>query len=149
MVHNQHSTVKNIVADTEKSLRYMADIIKQNGKEILIQYMITPPQFLALQWLHESGDMTIGELSKKMYLACSTTTDLIDRMEKNNLVIRVKDEYDRRMVRIHILEEGSRIIEEVIDERRRYLSEVLASFSKDEMVMLEKLLVKLYDSMKV
>lgn len=79
------------VADIEKSLRHIAAIIKQKGREILNQYAITPPQFVGLQWLYELGDMTIGELSGKMYLACSTTTDLIDRMEKNKLVERVKD----------------------------------------------------------
>lgn len=78
------------VADIEKSLRHIAAIIKQKGREILNQYAITPPQFVGLQWLYELGDMTIGELSGKMYLACSTTTDLIDRMQKNELVERVK-----------------------------------------------------------
>lgn len=73
------------VADIEKSLRHIAAIIKQKGREILNQYAITPPQFVGLQWLYELGDMTIGELSGKMYLACSTTTDLIDRMEKISL----------------------------------------------------------------
>ncbi|ASB66457.1 S-methyl-5'-thioadenosine phosphorylase [Bacillus velezensis] len=73
------------VADIEKSLRHIAAIIKQKGREILNQYAITPPQFVGLQWLYELGDMTIGELSAKMYLACSTTTDLIDRMEKISL----------------------------------------------------------------
>ena len=34
--------------------------------------------------------MTIGELSKSMALACSTITDLIDRMEKAQLVVRKK-----------------------------------------------------------
>lgn len=77
------------VADIEKSLRHIAAIIKQKGREILNQYAITPPQFVGLQWLYELGDMTIGELSGKMYLACSTTTDLIDRMQKNELVERV------------------------------------------------------------
>jgi DNA-binding MarR family transcriptional regulator len=148
MIQNQQSTIENIVADTEKSLRYIAAIIKQKGREILNQYTITPPQFVALQWLHENGDMTIGELSNKMYLACSTTTDLIDRMEKSKLVVRVKDENDRRVVRIHLLEEGARIIEEVIDKRQGYLTEVLSSFSKDEIVILEKLLGKLHHEMK-
>ncbi|WP_456279351.1 MarR family winged helix-turn-helix transcriptional regulator [Bacillus sp. AK128] len=137
-----------IVGETEKSLRYISAIIKQKGREILNQYTITPPQFVALQWLHENGDMTIGELSNKMYLACSTTTDLIDRMEKNELVVRVKDINDRRVVRIHLLEEGGRIIAEVIAKRQGYLSEVLSSFSKDEMAVLEKLLSKLHHEMK-
>ena len=44
-------------------------------------------------------------------------------MEKNNLVKRVRDEQDRRVVRIHLLSEGERVIEEVIDKRRDYLSQ--------------------------
>lgn len=73
------------VAFLEKELRHISGIIKQKGREILSTYTITPPQFVALQWLLELGDMTIGDLSNKMYLAFSTTTDLIDRMEKVNL----------------------------------------------------------------
>ena len=60
--------------------------------------------------------------------------DLIDRMEKNHLVMRVKDPNDRRVVRIHLLEEGERIIEEVIQKRQNYLSEVLGDFSKEEIL---------------
>lgn len=48
-----------------KSLRYISHIVKQRGREILNNYPITPPQFIALQWLRELGDLTIGELSKK------------------------------------------------------------------------------------
>src|SRR3954451_19149293 len=99
---------QEVFADVEKDLRYISGIIKQKGREMLSQYKITPPQFVALQWLFEDGDMTIGELSTKMYLAFSTTTDLVDRMEKNQLVVRVKDPKDRRVVRIHLLEEGER-----------------------------------------
>ena len=47
--------------------------------------------------------MTIGELSKSMALACSTITDLIDRMEKAGLVVRKKDEKDKRVVRIEVM----------------------------------------------
>lgn len=117
------------VAELEKLLRYIAVILKQRGREILTQYPITLPQFVALQWLLEEGDLTIGELSNKMYLACSTTTDLVDRMERNGLVARVKDRHDRRVVRIHLLKEGERIIEEVIKKRQHDLAQVLQSFS--------------------
>jgi len=136
-----------IVVELEKSLRYVAAILKQKGREILNHYPITPPQFIALQWLLEEGDMTIGELSNKMYLAFSTTTDLIDRMEKNELVARVRDQADRRVVRIHLLEKGERIIEEVIKKRQQYLLEILKNFSEEEIVSLEKTIRKLYEEM--
>jgi MarR family transcriptional regulator, organic hydroperoxide resistance regulator len=138
----------NLVADIEKELRYIAGIIRQKGREILSNYTITPPQFVALQWLFEGGDMTIGELSNKMFLACSTTTDLVDRMEKNKLVMRVKDPNDRRVVRIHLLEEGERIIDEVIKKRQVYLQDVLKNFSTDEVYVLKDNLLKLHQEMR-
>jgi DNA-binding MarR family transcriptional regulator len=138
----------DIVANVEKELRYIAGIIKQKGRELLSDYTITPPQFVALQWLFEDGDMTIGDLSTKMYLACSTTTDLIDRMEKNDLVERIKDTNDRRVVRIHLLDEGKRIIDEVIKKRQQYLEEVLLNFSAEEIQVLQDNLIKLHHEMR-
>lgn len=136
------------VADMEKELRYIAGIIKQEGRKILNNYTITPPQFVALQWLFEHGDMTIGDLSNKMFLAFSTTTDLVDRMENNNLVKRMRDLQDRRVVRIQLLSEGERIIEEVIDKRRVYLHSVLRNFDEEEIKNLSYLLTKLHHEMK-
>lgn len=136
------------VAFMEKELRYISGIIKQKGREILNSYTITPPQFIALQWLFEHGDMTIGDLSNKMYLAFSTTTDLVDRMEKNELVVRIREEQDRRVVRIKLLQEGERIIEEVIKKRQDYLENVLANFSEEEAAQFSLLLEKLHTNMK-
>ncbi|MBS4215441.1 MULTISPECIES: MarR family winged helix-turn-helix transcriptional regulator [Neobacillus] len=147
-LENSQKMTGDVVANIEKELRYISGIIKQKGREMLSNYKITPPQFVALQWLFEDGDMTIGELSTKMYLACSTTTDLVDRMERNLLVERVKDTNDRRVVRIHLLEEGKRIIDEVIKKRQVYLEEVLKNFNKEEIQLLQNNLIKLHQEMK-
>lgn len=136
------------VIEIERSLRMVAQMIKQKGREILTQFPITPPQFIALQWLSEKGDMTIGDLSGRMYLAFSTTTDLIDRMEKNKLVERVRDQSDRRVVRIHLLNKGKEIIDEVIVQRQDYLKEILHNFSSEDVDSFEKNLRGLYEEMK-
>jgi len=146
-LENSQKVNGDVVANIEKDLRYISGIIKQKGREMLGNYKITPPQFVALQWLFEDGDMTIGELSNKMYLACSTTTDLVDRMEKNLLVERVKDPSDRRVVRIHLLEEGKRIIDEVIKKRQVYLEEILIDFTSEEILLLQQSLKKLHQEM--
>lgn len=144
---------KNELSDSvnqmEKRLRYISGMIKQNGRKILNNYPITSPQFIALQWLLEEGDLTIGELSNRISHAFSTTTDLVDRMEKNELVERVRDTNDRRVVRIHLLEKGKHIIEEVIDKRQAYLGEVLTKFSEEEKEQLNHLLDFLYKEMKI
>ncbi|MGX6442964.1 MarR family winged helix-turn-helix transcriptional regulator [Neobacillus sp. K501] len=147
-VEDSQIVIGETVANIEKDLRYISGIIKQKGREMLTNYKITPPQFIALQWLFDEGDMTIGELSSKMYLACSTTTDLVDRMEKNNLVMRVKKPSDRRVVQIHLLEEGERIIDEVIKKRQAYLAEVLTNFSVEEIQLLQTNLTKMHEEMR-
>ncbi|MFC0522413.1 MarR family winged helix-turn-helix transcriptional regulator [Pontibacillus salicampi] len=141
------TTTEASIADIEKKLRYIAGDIKQKGREILHHYPITPPQFVALQWLLESGDMTIGELSNKMYLACSTTTDLIDRMENNELVKRIRDKKDRRVVRIHLQTKGEAIIHEVIEKRQAYLEQVLRTFSEEQVSLFRQLLNAMHDEM--
>ncbi len=135
------------INEMEKALRMISAHIKQKGREILNDFSITPPQFVALQWLFEQNEMTIGDLSNKMYLAYSTTTDLIDRMEKNGLVQRVRDPKDRRVVRIQKLDKGYEIIEEVIKRRQNYLKELTEQFSDQEIENLHQSLHLLYDKM--
>lgn len=144
-MENQTTTYTEAqVTEIERELRFVSSIIKQKGREILANFPITPPQFVALQWLDEDGDMTIGELSSKMYLACSTTTDLIDRMEANGLVERVRDTNDRRVVYIHLEEKGKEIIVDVLDARRQYLATVLENFSEQDVKDLARTLQVLH-----
>ncbi|MUV39399.1 putative HTH-type transcriptional regulator YsmB [Lentibacillus sp. JNUCC-1] len=137
------------IENIEKKLRYIAGAIKLNGRKILNNYPITSPQFAALQWLIDDENLTIGELSKKIGLAFSTTTDLVDRMENNALVKRVRDEKDRRVVRIQVEDKGKVIIKEVIKKRQAYLGEVLASFSMEDSLTLNTMLSDLYEQMKI
>ena len=67
---------------------------------------------------------------------------------KNKLVERVKDPADRRVVRIHLLAEGERIIQEVILKRQAYLRDMFATFSEEETAAFEKSLLKLQHEMK-
>lgn len=144
---NEQQNISTDIAKMEKDLRYIASIIKEQGRKILKNYTITPPQFSALQWLLEHGDMTIGDLSNRMFLAFSTTTDLVDRMENSQLVKRVRDEKDRRVIRVHLLPEGIRIIEEVIQKRQEYLQDVLVNYDKQEIQQFSGLLAKLHEEM--
>ncbi|WP_054948937.1 MarR family winged helix-turn-helix transcriptional regulator [Numidum massiliense] len=126
------------VAQVERVLRTVSTMVKQRGRDILNGFPLTPPQFSALLILGDEGPMTTGELSKKMYLACSTTTDLLDRMERNGLVERVRSSKDRRVVKVHILEKGKAIILDVLAARRAYLQTILEKMSAREVEQLDQ-----------
>lgn len=115
----------------EENLRRVCYKIKKKGREILNDVDITPPQFEALQYLIKEDNLTIGELSTKMYLACSTVTDLLDRMERNELVKRVKDDNDRRIVRITVLQKGHDLIKRVMENRVNYVESILSELDED------------------
>ncbi|NMB28113.1 MAG: MarR family transcriptional regulator [Tissierellia bacterium] len=138
---------ENIV-NIEKHLRKVDYIIRLKGREILSDLNITVPQFTALQILIYNGELTIGELSQKMALACSTITDLIDRMEKNSLVVRKKDKNDKRVVRIEVLPVGHEIVEKVLEKRVRFLESRMINLTDEEKFSLDKGLESLYNVMK-
>ena len=120
------TNVDRHVAEIEELLRNVGTILKKRGRDILSNFDITPPQLDALLVLREYGELTMGELCQKMFLACSTATDLIDRMERNGLIERVRDTADRRVIRLKVLPKGASVIDEVLEARRGYLVNILS-----------------------
>lgn len=120
------------VVEIEQLLRKVAGVVRRRGRMLLEKYSVTPPQFDALMILKNEGELTIGDLSNRLYLAYSTTTDLVDRLERLGYVARRRDESDRRVVRVVMQPAGWDIIERVLDARRAYLASILEPLSEDE-----------------
>ncbi len=144
----ENQVYRPFVEEIEQLMRKVSFVVKCRGRDILGEFEITPPQFEALLLLRQHGDMTIGELGNKMYLASSTATDLIDRMERNGLVERVRDGKDRRVVRLRMLDKGREMILRVMESRRIYLDKILASVSEEDKKVLVSSLQSIYDLMK-
>jgi len=136
------------VIELEDLFRYVSSVLRRQGRKILEDYDITPPQHNALIQLHRHGNMTIGDLSEELYLAFSTATDLINRMERNGLVARERDASDRRVVRVCILQKGEQLLEEVIIARRKYFARILQAVPEEERNQLVSSLRKIDELMK-
>ena len=135
------------VVEIEQRLRQIASIVRRRGRTLLEQYGITPPQFDAMWILSHDGELTIGDLSTRLYLAYSTTTDLVDRLERADFVVRIRDTEDRRVVRVRLLESGVNMIEKVLDARRSYLGIVLDNVTPDDKKAVLDVLELLYAKM--
>jgi DNA-binding MarR family transcriptional regulator len=144
MVHNGFD---EYVSEVEYLLRKVALIVKKRGRDILSNFDITPPQFNALLVLAYNDNLTMGELCKRLYLASSTVTDLIDRMEKNELVARERDPNDRRVIRLKVLEKGHTLIEQVMARRIGYLKHVLKQVDPEQREHLRDALQSLFTIM--
>ena len=116
----------------EETLRRANTILFKRGRSILMDMEISALQFNALLTIRELGPLTMGDLCKNLFVACSTATDLADRMERSELVERVRDDKDRRVVKLHLLPRGNEVLEAVIAERQSFLGEVLRDYTEAE-----------------
>lgn len=140
---NKEETVKKV----EEMIRQTNTVIYRRGRSILAGIEISSVQFNALLALQEFGPLTMGELCRHLFTACSTATDLADRMERAGLVERVRDKKDRRVVRMILLPPGNEVVNQVISERQRFLADVLSVYSDKEQGELLKMLSLLAERM--
>ncbi|GGH99653.1 MULTISPECIES: MarR family winged helix-turn-helix transcriptional regulator [Mammaliicoccus] len=124
--------MEEITKQIEYSLRHIVERTKLRSRGQLKVYEISPPQFIALQWLNEHKQLTIGELSKRLFLAYSTTTDIIDKLEQKELVLRIQSEEDKRVFHVKLLEKGTALIDEVVHARQLYTEELLSVMDDED-----------------
>lgn len=137
------TTADRHVADIERLLRKISAIVIKRERDILASYGITPSQLEVLQVLKECGELTMGQLCQKVHLACSTATDLVDRMERNGLLKRVRGSTDRRVVRLRLLSKGEAVMEQVLAARHAHLSAGLREMDPAEKQRLISALIRL------
>jgi DNA-binding MarR family transcriptional regulator len=87
-------------------LRYVMDTMKQNVEQHFNQLQLTGPQGILLGILSQHSKMKISELSEKLGLSNSTVSGIIDRLEKQNLVERIRSDEDRRVVYASVTEDA-------------------------------------------
>jgi len=138
-------SLKEDVERIERLLRRVSHVVYHKGRSILVDFGITSPQFDALLFLHRDGDMPMGSLCDRMSLACSTVTDLVDRMEKGGYVARERDQADRRVIKVRLLPRGEEMVAKVMVSRIEYLAKILKDLPADERTKAIAALEVIYD----
>ena len=104
---------------------------------------LTWSQFAVLEALYHLGPMTQGEVSAKVLKSGSNMTTVIDNLERDGLVRRERDAQDRRVIHVHLTDEGSRRIAAVLPVHVAALVEEFSVLSPKEQETLGELCKKL------
>ncbi len=91
-------------------IRQIIQQMSKYSKYILENYQITVPQLICLHEVYQHGPISIGALTKIVFLNNSTVTGIIDRLETREFVKRVRISKDRRQVHLEITEQGVNFI---------------------------------------
>jgi len=87
-------------------------LIKQNIKEIHSPHFTTP-QIMVLSTLSRHGSMKLTDLGERLKLANSTVSGIVDRLEKQDFVNRIRSEEDRRVVKVALSDKFNRLHSEM------------------------------------
>jgi DNA-binding MarR family transcriptional regulator len=112
-------------------------------KEVARRVELTGPQLTVLKVLEGVGDLSLSELSERIRAQNSTVTGIIDRMEREGLVVRARSTEDRRVVNIRLTEKGATIAREIAVEPMEVFRSALESLSGAEMQELLRILTKI------
>jgi DNA-binding MarR family transcriptional regulator len=112
-------------------------------KEVARRVELTGPQLTVLKVLESVGDLSLSELSERIRAQNSTVTGIIDRMEREGLVVRSRSTEDRRVVNIRLTEKGAAIAREIAVEPMEVFRSALESLSAGEMQELLRILTKI------
>lgn len=98
------------ISETVQGLRRIFKAIQDYSHEVSSKFGITGPQLWVLKTIFQNGSLSLGELSKKMYLHPSTISGVVDRLEKKGYVLRDRDQEDRRVVKVQLTLKGERLV---------------------------------------
>jgi DNA-binding MarR family transcriptional regulator len=137
------SEIKPEVDSILEAIVYLYTESRRVTKEVARRADLTGPQLTVLKVLEGLGDLSLSELSERIRAQNSTVTGIIDRMEREDLVVRARSTEDRRVVHIQLTEKGARIAREIAVEPMEVFRSALESLSAGEMRDLLKILTKI------
>lgn len=109
----------------------------------LAQHGLTTPQFGVLEALYHLGPLTLGELAGKLLVTGGNITYVMDRLEREGLVTRVRSETDRRVVTADLTDEGRAVLDRIFPAHARMIEEAVSVLTPEERAELQQLLKKL------
>lgn len=104
---------------------------------------LTPPQFYVLATIGYAGELPFGEIGAKMMVTVSNLTGIVDRLEEKKLVLRRRDENDRRVVHVVLTEKGSKLYKNTIPRFEKSIAQIFAGLGREQQKELSALLRKL------
>jgi len=141
---------KDLVYKILVNLKSVQHEIKSNTHQHFKEMNITAPQGMLLYMLGRHGSLKITKISEKMGLSNSTVSGIVDRLESQGFVKRVRSESDRRVVNVEIndavkekLNCHESILEEIMTEAIYVASEEELSTVASGLDMLSELLQRI------
>ena len=118
-----------------------AEVFNRKQTEFLKTYELTPSQFNVLRILRgaEPDGLICREIGERMVAFDPDVTKLLDRLETRDLIVRERQQKDRRVITVRISEEGLKLLKKIDRPILDFASNLLGHLDEKKLKALNEL----------
>jgi len=106
----------------------------------ILGFAVNMSQLKAMTAFSEDSLLSMGELCKMAQVKMPSMTEAVDRFAKEGLLERVRDDGDRRVVKVKMTAKGKKMHKEVLKKRADELTKMFGCLTlKDRMKLVDSL----------
>ena len=98
--------------------------------------------------LYQRSEVNMSEIAEYVHVPLNTATGIVNRLEKNEMIIRTRSKEDKRVVLIEFSEKGRAQFQNLMNELFYYGMKVMDSLTKEETELFFKMLAKVKDVLR-
>ena len=125
--------------DSYIKLLRAADTISAAVNLSLSKFGLTESQFNVLDALYHLGPLSQKELGFKLLKSGGNITMVIDNLERDSYVERIRGAEDRRIFFVHLTKKGKKRLEKILPVQVNLITNEMNRLSKTEQIELQRL----------
>ncbi len=90
-------------------------------------------QAYAMTFIFYKGSSKISDLCEHMMVSPAAASQMVDRLEKQNLVERTAEPGDRRIRNVVLSDQGENFVKQSIEARQSWVKEIPAKLSEEQL----------------
>jgi DNA-binding MarR family transcriptional regulator len=107
---------------------------------------LSMPQFSVMMQLHHKGACGMSEVSERFEITPAAASQLVDKLVQSGFIKRDEDPQDRRAKVLNITDKGREIIQRGIEERYRWVDQLVEKLSAEQRAKVSEALVLLTEA---
>ncbi|WP_314590361.1 MarR family transcriptional regulator [Paenibacillus terrigena] len=111
--------------------------------QVLPQYEVTPIMMYTIQFLRKNPDSIAVDIANEFGLTRGAVTQLLDKLEQDDLVQRKPHPVSRRSLLIQVTDKGTLLSDTILNEYNNKIERLFVNYTAEELRSLRLLLDKL------
>lgn len=112
-------------------------------KQDIASYNLNPSEFGVLEYLYHKGDQPMANLCKRLLMANSSMTYVVDNLVIAGLVEKFENQEDKRSNYVKLTEKGGSYIKSIFPSHEEKIDEIFSLLTEEEVIVLTESLKKI------